>query len=113
MRRYLAASLTALIACNTNPSSSSSETPNPTPPTASPEAVGPEPGDEALCLALDSANLYDRVDAAEQLSDRLTHEPIGGTEQTMEAAGEWCVSTFGIRPGWLPGSIPSESSVLP
>jgi hypothetical protein len=104
MRSVLALTLTLLVACNPKQASSTSENPNPSsdPPAESPDASAPQPGDEARCRLLDSQDLDERVDAAEQLSDRHAPLSVGGTEQVMTAAGEWCVKTFGIRPGWLP-----------
>jgi hypothetical protein len=106
MRCLLALSLSLLVACNPKQASSTSENPNPSPnpSVASPDVSAPQPGDEARCRLLDSTNLDERVDAAEQLSDSHAPVHVGGTEQVMEAAGEWCARTFGIRPGWLPGS---------
>src|SRR5689334_5575980 len=98
MRCLFALALTLLTACH--PQQAPSDSPNT--PAASPDTSAPEPGDEARCRALDSENLDERVDAAEYLSDRHAPMTVGGTEQTMETAAEWCIRTFDIRPGWMP-----------
>lgn len=92
--------LLALLAFGCGPS-----TPGPSAPTAvSPIDAAPAPaGDaqlDALCRDLDSDDLDTRSAAAREL---LTHlGPVeGGTEQQMEAAGEFCADR-GLSPSWMP-----------
>jgi hypothetical protein len=61
--------------------------------------------DEDACRRLDGP-LADRSAAAQSI--RETHAIIveGGSEQQMEAAGEYCRRTYGFAPSWLPRPRP-------
>src|SRR5688572_32104384 len=72
----------------------------PTSAAARPSAPSDRARLESLCRELDSGDLDVRVNATRALGAVAGHVS-GGTEQQMEAAGKYCIESFGSRPFWL------------
>jgi hypothetical protein len=95
---------TAIIAAGC--ATGAAETRAPEPPSSSATSAGTATAARDECLALDDDDLSVRRRAAEQLRHQVRSLGLGGTEQQMEAAAEWCEAEHGLRPRWMPSRTP-------